>query len=40
MHSILNSAILANPYRLGFFYLGSDNFQFDPYSFDFILFYQ
>jgi hypothetical protein len=36
MHRTLNRAILANPYRLGFFYLGPGIFQFDPCSSDFV----
>jgi hypothetical protein len=36
MYSVLNDAALTNSYRLGFFDLGSDNFQFDPYSSDFV----
>jgi hypothetical protein len=38
-HSTLNDTVLTNSYRLGFFYLGFVNFQFDPYSSNFIIFY-
>jgi hypothetical protein len=36
MHNTLNDTVLTNSYKLRFSDLGSSNFQFNSYSFDFV----